>query len=168
MDPADVIQVLDRLDGAGVTAWLDGGWGVDALIGEQTRAHEDLDLAIARHDCPLAQETLAGLGFRPAPEVEPGFPARRVLRAADGRRVDLHPLVFQRQTTGTDETEHSAGPRSAPTALPRSSRSSLQACAPAAPPDRAPRLAGALVSVGLPLEQLGDLAGVPGCDERFA
>jgi lincosamide nucleotidyltransferase A/C/D/E len=103
VNPADVIRVLDRLDGAGVTVWLDGGWGVDALLGQQTRAHEDVDLAIARHDCPLAQETLAGLGFRHAPEVEPGLPARRVLRTADGRRVDLHPLVFDAQGTGWQE-----------------------------------------------------------------
>jgi hypothetical protein len=26
--------------------WLDGGWGVDALVGEQTREHEDLNLIV--------------------------------------------------------------------------------------------------------------------------
>jgi hypothetical protein len=45
MNPAQVLQVLDRLDANGVTGWLDGGWGVDAVLGEQTRPHEDLDLA---------------------------------------------------------------------------------------------------------------------------
>lgn len=100
MNCAHVIQVLDRLDAAGLTVWLDGGWGVDALVGEQTRPHEDLDLAIARHDCTRAEETLARLGFRHAPELEPGLPARRVLRAADGRRVDLHPLVFDIEGNG--------------------------------------------------------------------
>lgn len=45
MDPAQVIEVLDCLDAAEVTAWLDGGWGVDALVGSQTRPHSDLDLA---------------------------------------------------------------------------------------------------------------------------
>src|SRR5919201_6639891 len=28
--------------------WLDRGWGLDALLGEQTRPHDDLDLAIPR------------------------------------------------------------------------------------------------------------------------
>jgi hypothetical protein len=34
MNPSQLIQVLDRLDAAGVTVWLDGGWGVDALVGD--------------------------------------------------------------------------------------------------------------------------------------
>jgi lincosamide nucleotidyltransferase A/C/D/E len=32
---ADVLAILDQLDRAGVVAWLDGGWGVDALLGER-------------------------------------------------------------------------------------------------------------------------------------
>jgi hypothetical protein len=45
----EVVDVLERLDRAGVPVWLDGGWGVDALVGRQTRAHRDLDLgAICR------------------------------------------------------------------------------------------------------------------------
>jgi lincosamide nucleotidyltransferase A/C/D/E len=103
MNPAQVLQVLDRLDANGVTAWLDGGWGVDALLGEQTRPHEDLDLAIARGDCSRAQEALAALGFQHAPEVEPGLPARLALRAADGRHVDLHPLVLDTDGKGWQE-----------------------------------------------------------------
>jgi lincosamide nucleotidyltransferase A/C/D/E len=103
MDPAQVIQVLDRLEQEGVTAWLDGGWGVDALLGEQTRPHEDLDLAIARSDCPRAQDALAALGFKPAPEVEPGLPARLVLRAGDGRQVEFHPLIFDVDGNGWQE-----------------------------------------------------------------
>jgi lincosamide nucleotidyltransferase A/C/D/E len=98
-----VIQALDRLDAAGVTVWLDGGWGIDALLGQQTRPHEDLDLAIARHDCRRAQDALAELGFRHAPEVEPGLPARLVLRAAGGRQVELHPLVFDAAGNGWQE-----------------------------------------------------------------
>jgi lincosamide nucleotidyltransferase A/C/D/E len=103
MNPAQVIQVLDRLDGAGMTVWLDGGWGVDALLGEQTRAHADLDLAIARSDCPRAQEALVALGFRHTPDVEPGLPARLVLRAADGREVEFHPLVMDADGNGWQE-----------------------------------------------------------------
>lgn len=103
MNPAEVVQVLDRLDAAGVMVWLDGGWGVDALLGEQTRRHEDLDLAIARPDCRRAQEALATLGFRHAPEVEPGLPARMVLRAADGREVEFHPLVMDTDGNGWQE-----------------------------------------------------------------
>jgi hypothetical protein len=43
VDAADVIQVLEALDGAGVRHWVGGGWGVAALAGRQTRPHRDLD-----------------------------------------------------------------------------------------------------------------------------
>ena len=46
MTAPDVLGVLSLLDGAGLTAWVDGGWGVDALLGETTRDHGDLDLAV--------------------------------------------------------------------------------------------------------------------------
>jgi lincosamide nucleotidyltransferase A/C/D/E len=59
----DVIEVLDRLAIAGVEIWLDGGWGVDALVGRQTRAHADLDLALARSDLELAATALGEAGF---------------------------------------------------------------------------------------------------------
>lgn len=30
-----VLQVLELLDAASIDVWLDGGWAVDALLGEQ-------------------------------------------------------------------------------------------------------------------------------------
>ncbi|MGZ4382041.1 MAG: nucleotidyltransferase domain-containing protein, partial [Gaiellaceae bacterium] len=44
MRATDVLEVLAALGEAGVRASLEGGWGVDALVGRQTREHEDLDL----------------------------------------------------------------------------------------------------------------------------
>jgi len=45
-----VLTVLDLADEAGVAPVDRGGWGVDALLGTQTRDHGDLDVAIdARH-----------------------------------------------------------------------------------------------------------------------
>jgi hypothetical protein len=84
LNAAQVIEVLDRLDAAEVPVWVDGGWGIDALVGEQTRSHDDLDLVIARPDLSRAQGELAALGLQHALEIEPGLPARLVLRAADG------------------------------------------------------------------------------------
>lgn len=103
MDANDVLLVLDRLDQSQIPFWVDGGWGVDALLGGQTRSHEDLDLVIARSDCPRAEAALAESGFSHDPSVEPGLPARLVLRAADGRRVDLHPIVIDAGGDGWQE-----------------------------------------------------------------
>ena len=47
IDAADASRILGQLEAAGLVVWLDGGWGVDALLGRQTRPHQDLDLVIA-------------------------------------------------------------------------------------------------------------------------
>src|SRR6266700_6998743 len=44
MTAADVLEIVDLLERVGVEPWVNSGWGVDALLGEQTRPHEDLDL----------------------------------------------------------------------------------------------------------------------------
>jgi hypothetical protein len=47
--PAEAAVYLLRLfEGAGIDVWLDGGWAVDAALGEQTRSHKDLEGSILR------------------------------------------------------------------------------------------------------------------------
>lgn len=79
---------------------MDGGWGIDALLGEKTRSHTDLDVALSRTDLEAAAAALAEAGFAHDEEAEPGLPARLVLRDAAGRQADLHPLVFDEQGNG--------------------------------------------------------------------
>ncbi|MDP9067902.1 MAG: hypothetical protein M3N53_06100 [Actinomycetota bacterium] len=43
---SDLMAVLDLLDEAGIHTWVHGGWGIDALIGTQTRQHKDIDLLV--------------------------------------------------------------------------------------------------------------------------
>lgn len=80
--------------------WVDGGWGVDALLGKQTRTHGDLDLAVDRVHLSRAQKVLVGLGFHCDPNIRPGMPARAVMIDAGGRQVDLHPLLFDANGNG--------------------------------------------------------------------
>ena len=42
----DVCEILEMLSEASVKVFLDGGWGVDALIGRETRIHNDIDLFV--------------------------------------------------------------------------------------------------------------------------
>ncbi len=86
----DVALVVTALAEAGVAAWLDGGWGVDALLGEQTREHDDLDLVMALADAAAALEALASVGYS---VLEDELPTRLVVAAGD-RSVDLHTVTF--------------------------------------------------------------------------
>jgi lincosamide nucleotidyltransferase A/C/D/E len=99
VDTDDVLDVLDRFDAAGVDWWIDGGWGVDALLGEATRPHDDLDLIVRREAVDQAAALLPELA-RAEPEWQP---ARFVLRDASGRQVDLHPVRFDEDGDGWQE-----------------------------------------------------------------
>lgn len=96
-----VLGVVEALRRADVRCWISGGWGVDALAGEHTRVHRDLDLVVEDRGMDRAVETLVGLGYfewyRSDSEV-PMF-SRVVLHdhALAGRTIDLHPL----QLSGT-------------------------------------------------------------------
>jgi lincosamide nucleotidyltransferase A/C/D/E len=98
MTAADTLEILDSLDAAGIPAWLDGGWDVDALVGEQTRPHDDLDLVIALADANAAQAALAALGFVVSADERP---TRFVTSDDRDRRVDFHTVVFDEEGGGT-------------------------------------------------------------------
>lgn len=101
MTAAEVHAVLDALAAAGCPAWIGGGWGVDALVGAQTRPHRDLDLAIAVEAERAALHVLADRGYC----VETDWrPVRVEVVAAERGRVDLHPLSFDESGNG-----HQAG-----------------------------------------------------------
>ena len=100
MGADDVVAVVDCLERNDVDVWVDGGWGVDALVGRETRLHEDLDLVVAQDDLTRAETALAGLGFEHDPSAEPGLPARLVLVAPGGHNVDLHPVVLDDRGNG--------------------------------------------------------------------
>ena len=90
MTATSVIAVLDALARDGITVSVAGGWAVDALLGQETRRHEDLDVAIDRVLVDRALVTLRELGLEVATDQ---LPARIELRGA-GMAVDLHPVTF--------------------------------------------------------------------------
>ena len=95
-----MLEALEILGSVEADAVLDGGWGIDALVGSVTRPHGDLDVAMRADRLETAVEALGSRGFRHDPTIEPGMPARFVLRDADGRQIDLHPLVFDDEGNG--------------------------------------------------------------------
>ena len=44
----DAIEIISYAVDNGIDIWLDGGWGVDALLGTQTRVHNDIDLFVEK------------------------------------------------------------------------------------------------------------------------
>ena len=91
MTAGRAVEILDRLTRHGVTVWLDGGWGVDALLGRVTRPHDDLDVIVPLDRVPRLESALTELGYerlRGAPPT--GFEAVD----SRGHQVDVHPVTF--------------------------------------------------------------------------
>ena len=42
----DAVEIISALENAGIKVFIDGGWGVDALLGYQSRTHNDIDIFI--------------------------------------------------------------------------------------------------------------------------
>lgn len=89
---ADVLELLDLLGAAGVEVWIDGGWGIDALVGEQTREHDDLDVVVRLEQLDAARAALERAGLTLTVD---WLPTRCKLGDMRGRGIDLHPVVFR-------------------------------------------------------------------------
>ena len=102
MAASDVLELLDFLEGQRIQVWLNGGWGVDALLGRQTREHDDLDITISAADTQIYADAMAGLGFTPY-RIDNDF--NWVLVDGRHRLVDIHLVDFsetRRDSSGVD------------------------------------------------------------------
>lgn len=102
MAAADVLELLDFLEDHRVQVWLNGGWGVDALLGRQTREHDDLDITISAADSQTYTDAMAELGFTTF-RIDNVF--NWVLVDGPGRLVDVHLVDFsetRRDSSGID------------------------------------------------------------------
>ena len=97
MTAADVLEFPDLMRAAAVDVCLDGGWGVDALLGEQTRGHADLDIILCVDDLPRLVEATRAAGYIRQPD---GTDTNFVLKTASGRVVDIHAIRFDHRGFG--------------------------------------------------------------------
>ncbi len=100
----DVIRIYQLLTANNIPVWLTGGWGIDALLGKQTRDHKDLDMFLLLEDVTRARGLLGRHGYtlkelwsenRWVGDAHGGEIATAfVLRDANGCELDIHALRF--------------------------------------------------------------------------
>lgn len=100
--PASMVVGLTRtLWGCGADWCVGGGWGVDALLGVQTREHKDLDVFVRQEQLPVVLDVLHGAGLRYAYAWEESRPladggpcagqeSAFVMLDENGAEVDVH------------------------------------------------------------------------------
>ena len=96
----DVIALYATFSERGIRCWVMGGWGVDALLGRESRPHHDLDLLLHVEDLAPLMDLLVDRGFsqkliwqaenrwievQGAPQ-----PTAFVQKDRDGRELDIH------------------------------------------------------------------------------
>ena len=60
----DAASIYRHLSDHGMRVWLLGGWGIDALLREQTRPHKDLDIIVLVDEVVRMRALLARGGYR--------------------------------------------------------------------------------------------------------
>lgn len=116
MRARDVLWIVHALDAVDVPYGIGGGWGVDALLGRQTRRHHDLDLVLMdfERDEPRARDALAPLGFHRIHHSRASsvwMPRRSLLDDDRGRCIDLVNIDDERLHAGLGAARSSAGER---------------------------------------------------------
>jgi lincosamide nucleotidyltransferase A/C/D/E len=106
----DAFTLYKRLSEHGIRAWLTGGWGIDALLQEQTRPHKDLDVIVLVDDVARLRELLGDDGYvlkelwsenrwtvdAQGVEIATAF----VLHDPKGRELDVHAMRLDEQGNG--------------------------------------------------------------------
>jgi len=95
----DAVSLYTTLAERRIRCWITGGWGVDALLGHETRPHHDLDLLVALDSLRQLQDVLADEGFERTLEWEENRwlddrgaqrPTAFVETDTLGRELDIH------------------------------------------------------------------------------
>jgi len=98
MTAEDVLELVTLFEQHHIEVILDGGWGVDALLGKQTRPHEDLDIAMPHQYVPLARALLEAMGYTDVPRTDTRD-CNFVLGDDHGHLVDFHTYTFDEHGT---------------------------------------------------------------------
>lgn len=99
MTAENVVEFYSLLEELGIDVWIDGGWGIDALIKKQTRPHEDLDVVVQEKDVLKIKELLTSQGYE---VLERDDLAENYFHMADdkGHEIDITAIHFDERGDG--------------------------------------------------------------------
>jgi lincosamide nucleotidyltransferase A/C/D/E len=103
MDAERVLDLLADFERHDIRVWLDGGWAIDALLGTQTRTHDDLDVVSRAEDNERIVDLLNERSYVVRYDVAPSC---FVLVDDEGHQVDVHPAEMQPNGDGVYHMEN--------------------------------------------------------------
>lgn len=93
MEATKVIELLELFKKNDIEVYIDGGWAVDALVGHQTRKHNDLDIALPHRFVTKLRSLLAEKGYREIIRNDT-WECNFVLGDKEGNQIDVHSYTF--------------------------------------------------------------------------
>ena len=103
MSAPQAAAILDELERRGIVVWLEGGWGIDALLERETREHDDLDVIVSIDQAGEIEAALRELGHQTK---RGAAPTSFELVDEQGHQVDVHPVSFQPDGDGVYRMEN--------------------------------------------------------------
>jgi len=99
MEETDVIDLYSELNSLDIKIWIDGGWGVDALLSKQTRFHKDLDIVVQQKDIPAIRRLLEAQGYEET-KLDIARPHNFVLADNCNHEIDIHVIKLNDEGDG--------------------------------------------------------------------
>lgn len=85
------LMIIDMLAESSIRYWVEGGWGVDVLIGKQTREHRDIDIDFDAAFEDLLMDKLNQMGYQITTDCRP---TRVELYHPLHGYIDIHPFII--------------------------------------------------------------------------
>lgn len=101
----DAKQILKLAADEKIKVFLDGGWGVDALVGYETRAHNDIDIFVEKSNYHRFIVLIKNNGFYEV-KMEYTTMSHTVWEDEKGRIIDLHCFEYAENGEIVYEGEH--------------------------------------------------------------
>lgn len=94
MNEHDIIVLLKEFEILNIPVWVGGGWGVDALIGSQTRPHNDIDVYVEKKNADSFIKILTSKDYS---EVKMDYTteSHTVWQNPSNHVVDFHIIEFK-------------------------------------------------------------------------
>ena len=88
-DKDSFLLIIDLLNELQIQYWVEGGWGIDLLLGKQTREHRDIDIDFDASVESVLMEKLLEHGYQLMTDERP---TRVELYHPEHGYLDLHPF----------------------------------------------------------------------------
>ena len=96
MQAKDAVEIIQLFEEHGIEVYVDGGWAVDALLGRQTRAHNDLDIALPHRYEARLRQLFTSRGYREKNGPD-NWESNFVLADESGHELDVHTYELDEQ-----------------------------------------------------------------------